>query len=824
MSNDSFTKGYIETGASARRRSKEDIRVQELVPSGILQDSSDNGSNQRGIETLLDAYYRFMNLNEFTFLQEETYTALVLDDGTVNFRISDRELENNKFFSQSQLEEQTVLDVNGIEIVGTDNVVNLLWSNGNNIPKILEDGFNKGKTLTIKNVLSSYIGQIITLNTQTINYRKDGPSSVMNGINDAMNIDVAAEEFLDMMQKEIAAHIPKNLTADKRNLYKKIIEYYKIRGSADSIETFFRLLFNDEVEVEYPYESTLIPSSGNWDDSQNLYLDNKGFVSDDIKLHDSYFYQKFSYVIKTARNIEEWEDIFTRLVHPAGFIFFGEILVVTQLVRSILTDNVRNINDLYGRSNRFTLSSMPGQQPGVIGIEDLALIIELMAPSFGQAIVAKNNDANRVGAINPKDLTASFLVNTLSATYANTSVVAGVGTNTLESKSALSTTLSMNMTDRGAEISEPLTNDWYEINPTNGLIHGFNYFTDSVSNAIVDAVIVIDKCLLDFNAKNVSSYSPSSSYVFKAGFDYINVSVNGGAPTRITENLIQYVVIDNSNTNMLVLGIKPGVLPTISATNTVTINVGGYDKYKSLSSPKYRDQPEFDVDAFVFGAGDQAEIKARLKPTSISQIDITRYSLKTYSESPPVVISAPESGVQAVAYAVLDSSGRITGIKMLNKGSGYTSMPVISIPSDNTASPIAVKGFLEPTPIDYVYVSNSGSNYYNTPRIRLATDLVDEVRAHQQPVVKTFIHGSNIRYYERKGDYVDHRIYNMNLQINHIGDKQIQNITAADINNINTNTFISKLPDDEGEIALFGSSNEEASFGLENESPTFGIN
>lgn len=824
MAKDSFTKGYIETGASARRQSKEDIRVQELIPSGILQDSADNGPSQRGIETLLDAYYRFMNLNEFTFLQDETYTALVLDDGTANFRIDDRELENNKFFSESQLEEQTLVDSNGFAISGIDNVVNLVWSNGNNIPTILEDGFNKGKTLTIKNILSSYVGQIITLNTQTINYRKDGPSSVMNGINNAMNIDVAAEEFLDMMQKEIAAHIPKNLTADKRNLYKKIIEYYKIRGSADSIETFFRLLFNDEVEVEYPYESTLIPSSGNWDNSQNLYLDNKGFVSDDIKLHDSYFYQKFSYVIKTARNIEEWEDIFTRLVHPAGFIFFGEILVVTQLVRAILGDNVRNINDLYGRSNRFTLSSMPGNQPGVIGIEDLALIIELMAPSFGQAIIAKNNDANRVGAINPKDLSTTFLVNTLTATYqGGGDVITGVGTNTLESKSALFTALNINMTDRGAEIASPLT-DWHNTNPTNGLIHGFNYLTDAVSNNFVDALIVIDKCLLDFGAQNASSFGFLGTEKFKAGFDYIDISVAGGAPTRITENLIQYVIVDNLNTDMVILGIKHNVLPTISATNAVTISVGGYDSFKPMNSPKYRTQPEFVVDPFVFGAGEQAEITAALKPTSISQIDVIRHSQKTYAESPPVVISAPESGVQAVAHAILNSNGNIDHIKILNAGSGYTSMPTITIPSDNESSPILVKGFIEPTSIDYVYVSNSGSNYYNTPRIRQSTSLVDEVRAHQEPVVKTFIHGSNKAYYERKGTAVGHRLFNMNLQINHMGGLQIQNITANDINNINTNTFISGLPDDEGEIALFGASNEEANYGSENESPTFGIN
>ena len=48
-----------------------------------------------------------------------------------------------------------------------------------------------------------------------------------------MNIDENEEKHLDMMQKEIASLIPKDLTVDKRSLYKNITEFYKLKGSAD---------------------------------------------------------------------------------------------------------------------------------------------------------------------------------------------------------------------------------------------------------------------------------------------------------------------------------------------------------------------------------------------------------------------------------------------------------------------------------------------------------------------------------------------------------------------------------------------------------------
>ena len=93
--------------------------------------------------------------------------------------------------------------------------------------------------------------------------------------------------------------------------------------------------------------------------STGTYNESRGFLSDNIKLQDSYFYQKFSYVIRTGNNFDVWADTFNKLVHPAGMIFFGEILILLQL--------------LDGKS------IMPLLQPGLISAEDLARIIILQA-------------------------------------------------------------------------------------------------------------------------------------------------------------------------------------------------------------------------------------------------------------------------------------------------------------------------------------------------------------------------------------------------------------------------------------------------------------
>lgn len=91
------------------------------------------------------------------------------------------------------------------------------------------------------------------------------PSYEIDSINEVRDIDSADYEYLDLIQKEIAFSVPRTVVADKVKLYKNLMRYYTIRGSTDSVELFFKILFSDNVEVYYPREDMLVPSSGTWD-------------------------------------------------------------------------------------------------------------------------------------------------------------------------------------------------------------------------------------------------------------------------------------------------------------------------------------------------------------------------------------------------------------------------------------------------------------------------------------------------------------------------------------------------------------------------------
>ena len=48
--------------------------------------------------------------------------------------------------------------------------------------------------------------------------------------------------------------------------YKRLIEFYRSRGTPESITSFFRMIYDDEVETYFPFVDILNPSDGAWTD------------------------------------------------------------------------------------------------------------------------------------------------------------------------------------------------------------------------------------------------------------------------------------------------------------------------------------------------------------------------------------------------------------------------------------------------------------------------------------------------------------------------------------------------------------------------------
>jgi hypothetical protein len=255
----------------------------------------------------------------------------------------------------------------------------------------------------------------------------------INSINNARDLDVAESKYIDLIQKEIAASIPKTLQnqiLDKVKLYKNLMHYYSVRGSSDSIVLFFKILFNDTAEVYYPKGDMLIPSSGTWDKTgrrpvydqsgnfvsyeDGIYTTNKGFLSDTIKLQDSYFYQQFSYVIRTGNNVDAWKNPFNKLVHPAGFIFFGEIVIFLENI------NHFSVTDDVGKDAQRIFSSMHRLQPGLIGDEDLPVNVFVGMPD-NQALI-KFPNKNSAEAYLRTSFTSAGKFNNIKLQVNNTSL------------------------------------------------------------------------------------------------------------------------------------------------------------------------------------------------------------------------------------------------------------------------------------------------------------------------------------------------------------------------------------------------------------------
>jgi hypothetical protein len=83
--------------------------------------------------------------------------------------------------------------------------------------------------------------------------------------------------------------------------------------------------WDDEPEIEGSLGAVIkfIPSAVN---RYTGYYDNTdGFVSNNSKLHDGFFYQIFSYVIKSKVSRELYEAITLQILHPAGLMMFSEL-------------------------------------------------------------------------------------------------------------------------------------------------------------------------------------------------------------------------------------------------------------------------------------------------------------------------------------------------------------------------------------------------------------------------------------------------------------------------------------------------------------------
>ena len=142
------------------------------------------------------------------------------------------------------------------------------------------------------------------------------------------------EDLLNNLVSELAGGLNtgENFT-DKRYALTRLAELHKNSGSKLSAQEFFRLFFQENVEIEYPKKDIFKVG----EETSKIGVDSIKFIQNYQR------YQIFSILIKSSLSINTWKELYTKFIHPAGFYIEGEVSAVG--VTSGLPNQVQSITD-----------------------------------------------------------------------------------------------------------------------------------------------------------------------------------------------------------------------------------------------------------------------------------------------------------------------------------------------------------------------------------------------------------------------------------------------------------------------------------------------
>lgn len=124
-------------------------------------------------------------------------------------------------------------------------------------------------------------------------------------------------ETLDLILSEVGDGLEHTSFAQNPRLMVKLIsDFYRAKGTQISVEQFFKSFFAEDVEVSYPKNNVFI-------------LNDSKIGTESLKyITDNRRYQIFSVNIKTGLSFSDYEALYRKFVHPAGFYLSAD--VVTQ--------------------------------------------------------------------------------------------------------------------------------------------------------------------------------------------------------------------------------------------------------------------------------------------------------------------------------------------------------------------------------------------------------------------------------------------------------------------------------------------------------------
>ena len=115
----------------------------------------------------------------------------------------------------------------------------------------------------------------------------------------------------------------------------------RVQGSFRENQSITGLARRNTATIESIDYTTFNPVIKTYFDNLGKYKSDYGKISDsNQKIHDSYYYQDYSYTIKSKTPIDIWRELIKETSHPAGFQLFGEVIIESSAQSIMSGDSV----------------------------------------------------------------------------------------------------------------------------------------------------------------------------------------------------------------------------------------------------------------------------------------------------------------------------------------------------------------------------------------------------------------------------------------------------------------------------------------------------
>tara|TARA_Y100000004_G_scaffold93686_1_gene104914 strand:+ start:3437 stop:5077 length:1641 start_codon:yes stop_codon:yes gene_type:complete len=160
----------------------------------------------------------------------------------------------------------------------------------------------------------------------------DGTQAFQEDIHNILSfrdISESPAKFLNNLAYELGSQLENTgKFDDDRFSLKRLAYLYREKGTKKGVEEFFKLFFQTDVEVIYPKKDIFIVGE------DEIGPDYEHFIQD-YKL-----YQNYSLLLKVGLSLSQYEFLYKKFMHPAGWYFQGETSFTSRASLAIGTSEI----------------------------------------------------------------------------------------------------------------------------------------------------------------------------------------------------------------------------------------------------------------------------------------------------------------------------------------------------------------------------------------------------------------------------------------------------------------------------------------------------